>query len=270
MTPLRPSRFARAAMLLLLAGLVQACNSEPGPSGPGTQPDPDDDGDAPVTVGSVELSSPVQGLVAGDGTRLEVTVRDTDGNVIGGAEVTFSTSDDAVATVDGSGDVTGVAPGTAGITATADGESATVMLTVTIDWTPFAGHWEGEWRNTSFGSRGDITADVTIDVATLEARTVLDIDGTVFGMPDPAEMEVEGTLGANSISLDHQSMTHGRILFELMPDTEFELESESVPAGGIDAWDFEGRYSATSLTGDFTVHFDGGGTADGTIEVTKQ
>ena len=51
-------------------------------------------------------------------------------------EVTWTSSDPSVATVDANGLVTAVAPGTATITATADGVSATCTVTVTRPYTP--------------------------------------------------------------------------------------------------------------------------------------
>jgi hypothetical protein len=63
--------------------------------------------------------------------QLTATLRDAGGNVLTGRVVTWSTSASGVATVSGTGLVTGVSAGAATITATSEGKSGTAALTVT-------------------------------------------------------------------------------------------------------------------------------------------
>ena len=65
-----------------------------------------------------------------DTIRIASTVLDQNGQVMAGAPVAYSSSDQAVATVDGSGLVTSVGNGAAQITATAGGASGTATVTV--------------------------------------------------------------------------------------------------------------------------------------------
>ena len=86
-----------------------------------------------VKVESVELDQTAVELVvtteeAAPSVQLVATV-----NPEGAAAIAWSTSDAAVATVDANGVVTAVAAGTATITATANGVSATCVVTVSID-----------------------------------------------------------------------------------------------------------------------------------------
>lgn len=76
-----------------------------------------------LSVGSKELN-------AGTSFTLTASVTDRDGDPVEGAQVEWSTSDAAVATVSSSGEVRGVEGGYAVITATAEGVSATCDLTV--------------------------------------------------------------------------------------------------------------------------------------------
>ena len=87
----------------------------------------------PVAVGSVSVSPASQSIVAGTTTSspFVATVKDGSGNTLTGRVVTFSSSDESIATVDNSGNATGVAPGTVTITATSEGKSGTASLTVT-------------------------------------------------------------------------------------------------------------------------------------------
>lgn len=231
------------------------------------------EGTAAITVtnpvASIELSAPVQGIVAGGTTQLTATLRDGGGNVLDDREVTWSSSDEAVATVDADGLVTTLATGVVTLTAMSEGVEATVELTVTLDWSIYAGAWSGSWTNTTFASTDAIDATLTIDIATLTATLILDVDGPVFGMSDPLPMTIVAEIGATAIHVDYDAPLHGRVVVDLEPGA-FDIESESVPASGFEAWTFTGTIDETTLSGDFTIEFTGGGDAEGTVEVTRQ
>jgi len=70
-------------------------------------------------------------VAAGQTVQLSATPKDSAGNVLAGRVVTWATTDAAVATVSGSGLVTGLVVGTATITATSEGKSGSAALTVT-------------------------------------------------------------------------------------------------------------------------------------------
>jgi uncharacterized protein YjdB len=84
-----------------------------------------------VPVGSVTVTPSTASLSAGTTAQLTASVRDTAGNVLTGRVVSWTTSQSSTATVNGSGLVTGVAPGTASIVATCEGKSASATITVT-------------------------------------------------------------------------------------------------------------------------------------------
>lgn len=81
-------------------------------------------------AGSVTVTPSTSTLTVGQTATLGATVRDAAGNVIAGASVTWASSATSVATVSASGVVTGVAPGTATITASSGGRSGTAAVTV--------------------------------------------------------------------------------------------------------------------------------------------
>jgi uncharacterized protein YjdB len=66
----------------------------------------------------------------GASTPLTVEVRDGAGAVLTGRKVVWASKDETIATVSGSGVVTGVAPGTVQVAATAEGKTAVVDVTV--------------------------------------------------------------------------------------------------------------------------------------------
>src|SRR4029077_7741633 len=67
----------------------------------------------------------------GQTVQLSATPKDASGGALSGRTVTWATSNAAVASVSGSGLVTGVAAGTATITATSEGQTGTATVTVT-------------------------------------------------------------------------------------------------------------------------------------------
>jgi hypothetical protein len=85
-----------------------------------------------AAVGSIAVSDPGMRPLQIDSTlQLTATVLDGSGNPVPGHPVTWASGDPAIATVDGTGLVTGVSPGTVTITATAaPGVSASVSVRV--------------------------------------------------------------------------------------------------------------------------------------------
>ena len=79
---------------------------------------------------TLSVTAPVSTLAVGDTLRLSVAARDAKGEVVADADVTWSSSDTAVARVDGAGLVRGVGPGKAQITAVAGTAEAAVEVEV--------------------------------------------------------------------------------------------------------------------------------------------
>ena len=94
-------------------------------------------GSATITVSSVPVATvtvtpPSASLNTGQTVQLSATTQDSLGNVLSGRVVTWGSSAPSVATVTSGGLVTGVAAGSATITATSEGKSATSAITVTF------------------------------------------------------------------------------------------------------------------------------------------
>jgi uncharacterized protein YjdB len=84
----------------------------------------------PVPVATVTLDPTSVTLEPGQTATLVATTKSADGTVLTGRTVTFSSDNESVARVSSDGVVTGVAPGTATITATSEGVRATATVTV--------------------------------------------------------------------------------------------------------------------------------------------
>src|SRR5206468_435945 len=84
-----------------------------------------------VPVASVAVSPATASRQVGQSVKLAATPQDAGGTALTGRVVTWGSSNPAVATVNGSGLVTGMAAGPATITATSEGKSGTAAITVT-------------------------------------------------------------------------------------------------------------------------------------------
>lgn len=104
-------------MALLVAVAVAGC-------------DDDSPTDPTPTPSDVQLDPDEVSLLVGETETLAATVLDEDGDELDDVSVSWSSSDESVATVDDDGVVEGVEEGTAEITAEAGSASATADVTV--------------------------------------------------------------------------------------------------------------------------------------------
>src|SRR6266705_990610 len=84
-----------------------------------------------VRVASVVISPATAGLLVSATLQLSAVTKDSAGNTLTGRAVTWSSGNPAVATVNGSGLLAGIAVGTATITATSEGAAGTAATAVT-------------------------------------------------------------------------------------------------------------------------------------------
>ena len=122
------ARFLTAATTALLVAFTAAC------SGDGDSPSEPNNGGGnnPPPVSTVNITPTPATVVVGKTTPLTATLKDAAGNVLAGRAVTWTSSAQAIATIDGSGIVTGVAAGNATITATSEGKSAQAAIMVSL------------------------------------------------------------------------------------------------------------------------------------------
>jgi trimeric autotransporter adhesin len=84
-----------------------------------------------IPVASVTLSVPSTTVAAGSTIQATAMPRDASGNALTGRQVTFSSGNTSVATINASGVITGVAPGSAVISAFSEGRVGSITITVT-------------------------------------------------------------------------------------------------------------------------------------------
>src|SRR5207237_905339 len=128
-----------------------------------------------VPVASVSVTPASATISAGQSAQLTATPQDANGNPLSGRTVTWSSSNPSVAVADVNGKVTGVAAGSATITATSEGQSGTATVTVTGP-APGCATSTTAFQNSAFTSQnGSFTAtfDATPNGAGLDAATGL-------------------------------------------------------------------------------------------------
>ena len=88
------------------------------------------DSSGPPAVASVDVSAPGSDLQVGGTLQLTASTRDAKGNSLTGRTITWTSASSAIASVSNSGVVTGVAVGSAVITATSEGKSGSQTVNV--------------------------------------------------------------------------------------------------------------------------------------------
>jgi TolB protein len=107
-------------LLLVLLGVGCADRGSTTPTEPGET----------RSVASVTVTGPAGPLMVGQSAQLEATARDQHGEAMSGVAVEWTSSDEALATVSGTGKVTALAAGAVTITASASGHAGSLPLEV--------------------------------------------------------------------------------------------------------------------------------------------
>jgi uncharacterized protein YjdB len=92
----------------------------------------------PVPVAAVVVSPASASVVVGNTQQLTATTKDASNNILTGRSITWSSASPTIASVDPSGLIAAIAPGTATITATSEGQSGTSAVTVVAAQVPVA------------------------------------------------------------------------------------------------------------------------------------
>jgi hypothetical protein len=128
----------------------------------------------PVPVATVEVTPAAATIMVGATVQLSATLRDSTGAVLTGRVVTWSSGAGGVAAVSADGLVSGLAAGSATITATREGVSGTASVTVTAPPAGASVVFVGAGDIADCGSSGDEATAVLLD----------GIAGTVFTTGD--------------------------------------------------------------------------------------
>ncbi len=189
------------------------------------------------TVASVSISPSTPTVADGDTVHLRSTLRDEAGQAFteppDDVKVAWTSADEAVATVDGAGIVTGRSPGKAVITATAAGKSATSTVTVT----PVATTLRMEGGNGQEGEVGAaLAAKLVVRAVDRGGKGMKGVavkwavtagDGTLA--PDAATTDDEGYARATWTLGDAEGEQKARAWSDAIDDSEVNFAATALP-----------------------------------------
>ena len=132
-----------------------------------------------------------------------------------------------------------------------------------------AGTYSGSWTNTTFGSKGTVTAVITVDRAALTVSAQITVTGNVFGGAAPPPETFGGKIGdLGALGFSGHSQTFGDFTVASTGPT-FVMKATNVPGGRVDHFEADGAFSGTAISGTYKVFLKDGTTADGNFSLTK-
>jgi hypothetical protein len=140
----------------------------------------------------------------------------------------------------------------------------------TFDPTPLEGSWRGIWLNLTFSTTDSAFLNIDVDEINNTISMVLDLDGGVFGGPDPDPATMTGTYDQNGFSVTGTSPTYGDMFFAGDAAGFISGRMPNVPNPSIDSTTLSGTYTIQLISLGYLVYFTGGGgTANGIINIYK-
>ncbi len=137
------------------------------------------------------------------------------------------------------------------------------------DYASYAGTWSGSWTNTTFGSMGNMTGQLSVE-KNGTAQLVLDVDGFVFGLIDPAAKTFTGTYNENAMTFTGTGDDlFGNLTMTFAASGSVTVAGLDVPADSIDSLTASGVVTATNLNADYTLTIGGVTYAEGTMSIVK-
>jgi surface protein len=151
-------------------------------------------------VETVAVSPALAEAVVGGGTQLAAVLRDAENNMITGPAVHWTSSAEGVATVDGTGMVTGVSAGVATITAKSQGKSGTAQVTVApAAAAAFVTRWDtglGAGTTVSLALAGSVNATIDWGDGTTQHVTTAGPHVHDYGTDGIRTVSVTGSVSA--------------------------------------------------------------------------
>lgn len=135
----------------------------------------------------------------------------------------------------------------------------------------YDGRYVGTFTNSTFQTSGPATLEVRIDPATGDMTLRATFDGDLFGGGSKISREITGTvrLGGDpsSTSLTADTQSFGKVTASLASTFGVVLDAPDVPDPKVKGFLLSGVLDEkfTGFSATFTVAFDDGGTATGTV-----
>jgi hypothetical protein len=223
------------------------------------------------------------GMNEPSGTAVSLTglVREAVTNaLLAGVTVTVQ-SKSATTGADGRYVIENLTAGSAEVRATRQGHTnltQTVALsgetTANLTMTPapiaaFIGNWSGQWTNTTFGTSGTATMTFNADTVAETYQITADLNGSVFGQPDPEPLSFNGPYSATGSTVITIPSPFGNAQVTITQTGQITGSVTSVTIGNITRLDFSGTATSSTIVINYTVTFNGGATATGVLTLNK-
>lgn len=167
----------------------------------------------------------------------------------------------------GSGD--GAAPTTTAVSTTAVSTTAPTTTTSVAAPGPgalLAGTYAGVWENATFRSSGSV--EVAISFAGKQVTIAFDLGGNVFGLADPDPATVVIDAGAGSPYTFTTDLL-GETTLAIDDIGTVEITATDIPAPGIASLVVFGVMSPEGGEFEYTIDFEDGRSAMGTMSITR-
>ncbi|MBC8647032.1 MAG: hypothetical protein H7X85_07700 [Thermoanaerobaculia bacterium] len=134
---------------------------------------------------------------------------------------------------------------------------------------PLEGTYSGDWNNKTFNSGGPASAVVTVDEAARTFQVVVTLGGNVFGVGAPGPQTLHGSYDASGRTIAMRSELFGNLSVTVSPAGAIRGTATGLPNANIARVEFTGTVTAQSIRVEYTVHFAGGGTAQGVMNLSR-
>lgn len=135
-----------------------------------------------------------------------------------------------------------------------------------------AGKWQGQWKNTTFGSTGASNATVQVNEDGTASFTI-DVDGLVFGMVNPDPKIFSGTYNDKGIIIEQKDDLFGDVVITITRTGEnkadIDLKCSNITTPGIGSLSATGTLDAGEMHVDYEVGFTPSGSAKGVMDMAK-
>ena len=184
---------------------------------------------------------------------------------------TTTTTAAAVSTAAASSTTTAVATTTAAVTTTAAATTTTVDAAAARLAAAhlLAGHYAGEWHNTTFGSTGSADLVIEVDDAAKTATVTTDLGGGVFGAGDPDPIVTVIDLTQEGI-VEGATDLLGDYTVQIDADGAVTLLAPAVPQLGGSSLAVGGTFDPAAMSFTYTItQADGTVFAEGVMDVDR-
>ena len=134
----------------------------------------------------------------------------------------------------------------------------------------FQGHFAGSWNDTTFGTTGSMSWDITANPSARTVNVTVDVGGRFFGGSGAPPESITLTHLGQGVIAGH-SASFGDVSGTITSSGALHITLSNIPGGAISRVDITGTFTgsnAISMT--YTVvFFSGGANAVGTVTLSR-